>query len=266
MALDKTIQTSIHGRRLGLTKDGNLVSDGEILAVRGDKPTQRVVFYDDFLGDAIDTRYNFQEGTDSATSDFLILADQVNGRARIITGDAAGVDYASNGAQVDLGSLNWRVSNGGLCMECTLQADAITNLAIFVGFTDQRAALEMPWTLSGTTFTSNQTDGAGFLFDTAATTDTWRCVAVKADVDKTSIDTANAWAAATDIKLRVEFVINPSDTTKYDAVFYINDVKQGVISDAITPSVKLTPVIAAFSRTTAVRNIDVDMLDVRQDR
>jgi hypothetical protein len=271
MAMDREIQTSLHGRKLGLTKDGALVGDGGdgTMRVIADSPTKkadRVVWFDDFLGDILLTPYNVRVGTDTLPPSFLILADQVGGRARILTGNDAGADMASNGVQVDFGSLNFNGSNGNAVFEAMLKSDVITDLALFVGFTDQHAALEMPWTLSGTTFTSNQSDGCGFLFDTAATTDTIRCVAVKTDVDKTSVDTGNAWAAATDIKLRVELIVSPTNAALRDAVFYINNQRVGYIADAVNPATKLTPTICAFSRTVTSRNLDVDYWRAELDR
>jgi hypothetical protein len=265
MPMDKQIQTSLHGRKLGLTKDGSLVGEERVIALAGDRMADRIVWQDDFLGDAIATQYNFQEGVDAATSDFAILAGGIGGKARLTTGDAAGVDFANNGVQVDLGILNWQASNGGLSFETIVELSANTLVALFIGFTDT-AAFEMPWTLSGTTFTSTQTDGFGFLFDTAATTDTIRCVAVKADVDKTSVDTADVFTAATVYKFRCELVVNPANSALWDAVFYINNVRVGYISDAITAGTDLTPVIAAFSRTTATRTLDIDFWRTAMDR
>jgi hypothetical protein len=269
--LDRDIQTSLHGRKLGLTKDGNLVGDvGDgtmrVLAMSDKKTSDRIVWMDDFLGDILLTPYNVRVGNDTLPPSFAVVADVIGGIARMTTGNDAGVDMASNGVQADFGSLNFQASNGGLAFETRVKSNAITDLALFVGYTDQHSALEMPWTLSGTTFTSNQSNGVGFLFDTAATTDTWRCVAVKADADKTSVDTSNAWAVDTYIKLRVELIVNPSNSALWDAVFYVNDARVGYISDAITAGTDLTPVVAGFSRTTTSRLVDFDTFRAEMDR
>lgn len=265
MSIDRNIQTSLHGRRLGLSKDNNLISADSygrptIIGLNSSSPSQRVVWNDDFIGDAILTPYNFQEGSDTSTSDFAILAGGIGGFARMTTGDSATLTMAGNGAQVDLGALNWKPNKGGLVFDSWITTDAITTVAFFMGFTDQVAALEMPWTLSTTTYTSNQSDGCGFLFDTAATTDTIRCVGVKGDVDATAVDTSNAWATATATRFTVR-----ADDDGY-ARYYINGALVATIANAFTTTVALTPVIAAFARATTAVNFDIDNFYVAQDR
>ena len=259
MAIDREILVSLHGRRLGLTKDGNLVCDEKLMAPNGNAPAQSVVWYDDFLGDALGSPYNFQEGTDSGTSDAAINV-QKGGVVRITTGDSATHTMAGNGAQLDLGALNWYASNGGLAMETRVKLDGITDVALFIGFTDQTSALEMPWDLSVVTYTSNQSDGCGFLFDTAATTDTIRCVGVKNNTDATLTDTGLAYVAATWMKLRIEV-----DTAGI-AKFFIDGVLVATMADALTTTVALVPVFAIYSSATASVLLDVDYLHVKMDR
>ena len=255
----RDIRTSLHGRTLGLTDRHHLVVDGRIAHLNPFYQDQ-IVFMDDFLGDAIDSRYNFQEGTDSATSDFAILADEIGGAARLTTGDSATTTMAGNGVQVDLGELNFKAANGGLSFETRLKCDAILHLSLFIGFTDQVSALEAPWTLTTATYTSNQSDGCGFLFDNAATTDTIRCVGVKANTDASNVDTADAWAAATYKKFRIDV---GSDEV---ARFYIDEALVATIASALTKTVGLSPVITAFSESAASILIDIDYLRVTMDR
>jgi len=259
MPIDTNILVSLHGNRIGLNKNGDLIVDGKLVRSSGANPMQQVVFSDDFLGDALDGRYNFQEGSDSATSAFAITTGE-NGRAIITTGDSATVTMAGNGAQVDLGALQFYADNGGLAFETILKLDAITAVALFVGFTDQIAALEMPWGLSVVTYTSNQSDGCGFLFDTAATTDTIRCVGVKGNTDGTPVDTGIAFVADTDMKLRVE--VGADETAK----FYINGTLVGTIASALTKTVALTPVIASYSSEAVSKIVNLDTFDCRSDR
>lgn len=258
MALNTDPLVTLHGRRFGITNEGNVVLDGRIAIVNPNNPAQRIIHYDDFLGDSLSSLYNFQEGSDTA-ADFAINV-QKGGVGRLSTAASATLTMAVNGAQVDLGALNWYASNGGLTMEARIKCDAVTTLALFIGFTDQTAALEMPWTLSVTTFTSNQSDGFGFLLDTAATTDTIRCVGVAADTDVTTVDTSDAWAAATYKKFRLE--CDAAGTAKY----FIDGVLVATIALACTPTVALVPVIAGFARAASARNIDIDYLRVEMDR
>lgn len=258
MAVDTNILISLHGSLIGLNVAHDLLIDGKLAVANPNSPANRITWSDDFLGDAINTQYNFQEGSDTA-ADFAISV-QKGGVARLSTAASATLTMAVNGAQVDLGALNWYASSGGLSMEVRLKCDAVTTLALFIGFTDQTSALEMPWTLFGTTFTSNQSDGFGFLFDTAATTDTIRCVGVAADVDVTTVDTSDAWAAATYKKFRLE--CDTAGTVKY----YIDGVLVATIALAVTPTVALVPYIGGFARAASARNIDIDYLRASVDR
>ena len=99
------------------------------------------------------------------------------------------------------------------------------------------------------------------LFDTGADDDNWWLVGVAADVDATKQDTTVAPVAGTFETWRIE--LNSSGA----ASFYRNNVLVGTaMTGAVTPSVLLTPVIAAFARGAASRNVDVDLLNVAQQR
>jgi len=209
--------------------------------------------FDDFLGDVLQDPWRGSAGSSGATAP-AVLTSGTNGIVRLATGTDAGATMALNGSQLDAGNLNWLPSQGGLALEAQLQVDLITDVAIFFGFTDQVSALEMPWTLSTTTFTSNQTDGCGFLFDTAATTDTIRLVGVANDVDATAQDTGLAFAAATARVLRVE--VSSTGTAR----FFVDGRLFSTMTGAVTPSVKLSPVVAAFSRSASTRLISVDYI------
>jgi hypothetical protein len=214
-----------------------------------------VELFDDFLGDVLQDPWRGAAGSSGATAP-AILASGLNGRVRLAMGTDAGATMALNGSQLDAGNLNWVPSQGGLVMEAHVTVDAITSVAIFVGFTDQISALEMPWTLSTTTFTSNQTDGCGFLFDTAATTDTIRCVGVATDVDATSVDTGLAFVAATPRVFRIE--VSKTGVAR----FFVDENLYATMTAAVTPTVALSPVIAGFSRTATTRLLDVDFIHV----
>lgn len=218
-----------------------------------------VTFMDDFLGKAIGATWGVQKGSDGATANFAFSA-AASGNIAATTGAGAGASYAANGVQLDH-ALNWKAANGNLIFEAKIKISAITAVAIYVGFTDQLSALEMPATLSTTTFTTNATDAVGFLFDTNATTDTIRCVGVANDVDATHQDTGLAYVADTFKTLRIE--VDVAGT----ANFFIDGVKVGTsLTGAVTPSVALTPVIAAFSEAAASRTITADYVLVQQTR
>jgi hypothetical protein len=111
---------------------------------------------------------------------------------------------AVSGIQLDRG-LAWRADQGDLVFETRIKLSAITNIAVFVGFTDQTAALEMPIqsAASADTFTTNATDAIGFMFDTSMATDDWWITGVANDVDATMQDTTFAPVANTYETLRI---------------------------------------------------------------
>ncbi|HEX6992387.1 MAG TPA: hypothetical protein VF151_10895 [Gemmatimonadales bacterium] len=226
------------------------------------RPTSIVVLEDDFLGEEVDAfKWQSLIGTDPSCSQAIVLADQYGGVAQLTTGADAGATMALNGAQMH-SQLNWRANGGGLVWEGRVNLDAITNVCLFIGMTDQRAALEMPFTLAaGDVLTANATDACGILFDTGADTDDWWLVGVAAGVAAAKQDTALAPVAGTFELWRVE--VNSAG----QATFYRNNVLIGTaMAGAVTSSVLLTPVIAAFSRGAASRNVRIDLHNVAQQR
>lgn len=217
---------------------------------------------DDFLGEEIDGYlWGSLIGTDAECRQAIVLADQPGGVVRLTTGDDAAASMAVNGVQLT-GRLNWRPNKGCFEWEARVALSQITTIAVFIGLTDQHAALEMPFTLAaGDALTSNATDAAGVLFDTDADTDRWWLVGVAADVDAVKQDSAVAPVAGVFETWRVEL------DTSGAARFYRNGVLIGTaMASACTPSVLLTPVIAAFTRAAASANIDVDRLAVQAQR
>lgn len=218
-----------------------------------------VTMYDDFLGKAIGATWDVQKGSDGSAANFAFNA-ATSGTVRATTGAGAGGTMAVNGVQLDH-ALNWVASQGNLVFEAKVKISAITNISVYVGFTDQLAALEAPVTLSGTTFTTNATDAVGFLFDTNATTATIRCVGVANDVDATMQNTGLAYVAATYKTFRIEI------SSAGVATFYIDGVQVGTgMTGAVTTSIPLTPVVSGFATAAASRTIDVDYILCQQTR
>src|SRR3546814_14634810 len=101
----------------------------------------KVGLFDDFLGDTLDSRWNFAEGTDAATS-AAALTTGAGGILLLTTGDA-GTGYAADAEQMNLGALQFKAENGGLRLVTRLKLSAITTCYAFVGFTDV-TTLEAP--------------------------------------------------------------------------------------------------------------------------
>lgn len=225
----------------------------------GDR-AQRASQFDDFIGKTISTIWDVQKGSDGATANFAISAD-TSGKALATTGAGAGASMAVNGVQLS-SALNWKANQGNLVFECKVKISAITTIALYVGFTDQLSALEMPATLaSSDVLTTNYTDGCGFLFDTAADTDNWWLIGVANDVDATKQNTGVAPVADTYETLRIEL------TTGGAATFYRNGAQVGTqMTGAVTATVALTPVVVGFTRAAGSATISTDYIFVQQDR
>lgn len=222
------------------------------------QPSQSVVsHFDDFLGagQAFSTTvidgYLSRKGTTNAVD--WTVTEGVNGAAVGTIGDTT-ASMAVSGVQLSRG-LDWKANQGGVVFETRVKLSAITNIAVFIGFTDQVAALEMPiQSAAGAhTITTNATDAVGFLFDTSDTsTDQWLLTGVAADVDATVQASIGAGSvavipvAATYETLRIEL------SSAGAATFYRNGVLVGSkMAGAVTATVALTPVIAGFNRTTS---------------
>ncbi len=225
-------------------------------------PGHIVVLEDDFHGATLDgNKWAVDSGSDAEALDPAITVG-VDGICRLVTGDDPAATMAANGSQLE-SALNWRANAHGLGIDVSIKTSAITDLALFVGFTDQTGSLEMPFTLGASnTLTSNASDAVGLLFDTAADDDNWWAVGVDSDVDATHVDSSTPPVAGTYQRLQVA-VSNAGAVT-----FWIDGVQIGssAMSAAVSPTTPLTPVIAAFSRGAASRNIDVDKIRVQSLR
>lgn len=255
------MRRSIVGRMLGLDHQDRLIQGRRIIGRSAIDPEPLAEFGDDFIGDVIADQWGVTKGSDAAAVDFAALASGIGGIVRATTGAGAGASMAANGVQLH-SFLNWRASTGELAMTARLKMSSIATIAVFVGFTDQIAALEMPIHASGSGngITTNATDAVGFFFDTSMTDDTWWCAGVKADTDATPVNTALAPVADTFQQFRVEV------DTAGTATFYINGKTYGTVANALTTSVALTPVVAAFRRSAASATVDVDFIHVESAR
>jgi hypothetical protein len=262
------ILTSLHGRLLGLDSSGRLVCPGGF--VSGDHGAQidlpsprRAARFDDFTGGSqafsttIIDGWRSRKGSDGACVDWTVTP--AVGGTCVGTIGSTTASMAVSGSQLDAG-LDWKANQGELILEARVKLSQITTIAVFVGFTDQTAALEMPIqsAASANTLTTNATDAVGFMFDTSMTADDWWLVGVANDTDATHQDTTYAPVADTYETLRVEL------TTAGVANFYRNGLQVGsAMTGAVTATVALTPVIAGFNRTTsAAPTITADYIGV----
>lgn len=239
-----------------LVKSGSIVT-GDVGEQVYFPSGQRVAIFDDFIGDAMDARWNIVEGTDSATSAESILAGGIGGVLRLTTGDA-GTGLAADQIQLTQ-ALQWQASNGDLVIEARAKLSQITECWTFIGFTDL-VTLEAPVISAGSanTITTNASDAVGFMFDTRMSTDNWWLVGVAADVDATAQNMGAAPVADTYATFRIEV------TSAGVATFYYNGAAVGTaMTGALTAATDLTPTIGVSKTATATSmTMDIDYLHV----
>ena len=113
----------------------------------------------------------------------------------------------------------------------------------------------MPATISGTTVTTNASDGVFFCFDVAADTDEWYFISVDSDTDGTGTAiTGTAPAQNTYQTMRIEV-----DTAGAVCRGYIDGTLSITITaGCVTNTVALTPVVVVDSSSAASVVLDVD--------
>lgn len=221
--------------------------------------TANVVYFTDFLGDALEDE--LLAGIGSGTGNAVAISIGVGGRAEIKTSSAdAAID--ANGTSLGLGALNWKANQGGLAMEARVQFDAITDVMAFIGFTDTLGStVEAPIFLNAADLDSDATDACGVLFDTDGTTDQWCHGGVKNGTDTIPDYSGGAPTAATWHTVRVEVSAAGAVQGFIDGVA-IGDP----VANAVTATVALCPIIFVANRGGAARNVLVDYLWVQGNR
>lgn len=276
------IQKSLHGREAGIDARGFILAKGLSSGDPGtgrsldnDPNPHRSILFEDFLGGgialsttlaAVGNAFRSRKGSDGACVDWTVTPS-VSGRIVGTLGNTT-ASMAVAGVQLDAG-LSWKANqavnnNQPLVFETRVQLSKITNIAVYVGFTDQTAALAMPIQSAGAanTITTNASNGVGFMFDTSMTTQQWFLTGVATDVDAVQQASGFAPVIATDEVLRIEVF---SDGSAY---FYRNGLIVGTkLAGAVTVTAALTPVVAGFNRTTSGSGtISVDYLYCAADR
>ncbi len=214
---------------------------------------------DDFIGDLIADEWVLLSGSDGQALDPVLVAGSVGGLARL-TGGNSGVNVAADGSQLCT-AVNFQADKGDLAFECRVKIDVITNLSVFVGFTDI-ITLEAPIesAASANTILSNATDAVGLFFDTSMTDDNWWAAGVANGTDATHVDSGIPPVAAAYQVLRVE--LDASGNAK----MYIDGNLVADVDDAVTATVAQCATAFCYARTAVTRLVDLDYMLVEQDR
>jgi hypothetical protein len=225
------------------------------------------VLFEDFygtwaIGDAgpADT-WSTTAGSGTATEVATTVAASLNGEVTMKSSTDDGANSANSTTFTGI-NLGFKANSGGLAMEVRLKVDAITAVALFIGFTDTiSTTVELPIFLVAGDIDSDATDACGVAFDTDGTTDQWFHGGVKNGTDTTPAYSGTAPVAATYVTVRVEVSSTGAVQGFIDGVAIGNPV-----ANAVTATVALTPMVVVSSRSAAARILTMDYIKVEQNR
>lgn len=213
-----------------------------------------VGFFDDFLGDAVDTRWD----EDLSTGSTVAIQAAQNGTIRLST-DTTDDDHTT----VALG-LHWLVSKGLTVFEARLaNVSAITLRAVEIGLSDAVSeTLGLAFSSHDATPVDVAANAAAFAINSDESVATWSLLSVNAGTparDDSAIaptaDTFQGFKIVIDEFGNVEFYIDSDgDEEDYQLV--------GSHALGVAPTAVLTPWITLKSLSAAAKSIDVDYVGI----
>jgi hypothetical protein len=251
-----------YAKRLNI--DGNEVDGSQIGSI--DKSAKFTLFEDFYgtwaIGDAgpADT-WSTTAGSGTATEVATTVAGSLNGEVTMKSSTDDGANGANSTTFTSI-NLGFKANSGGLAMEVRLKLDAITVVALFVGFTDTiSTTVELPLFLTAADIDSDATDACGVGFDTDGTTKQFFHGGVKNGTDTVPVYSGTAPVAATYVTIRVE--VSAAGAVQG----FIDGVPIGVpVANAVTATTALTPMVVVSSRSAAARIMTMDYIWVQQNR
>lgn len=275
----KRVLRSIYGQYFGTVDDFRvLAQQGVITGPWGNQMPQgdllNYVNFDDFDGASLLGTWQVNKGSDAADVNFAYNGG-LSGTILGTTG-ATGTTMATSGIQI-AAHLNLKAqglagaaSSNNLEFNTRIQTSAITGLCWFVGFTNQVAALQMPIQGSGVgnAFTVVAADCVGWLYDTSMANPGWWMVGCKGGVAAIGQNSGISPAAATYDQLAVSVdQLGNANFFRGGPLPGSQPIQMGVtMQNAITPTVPVTPVIAAFGRIAVSKNITSDYIMASMNR
>lgn len=188
------------------------------------------------------------------------IAASLNGEVTLKSASDDGT-HAQNMSVINGIGLAWKANSGGLAIEARVKLDAITDVYLFVGFTDVAATtVEAPIFMNAADLDSDATDAFGVIFDTDATNDFWTVGGVANGTDVTPVVSALAPTAATYVVVRVEC------SAAGVVEGFINGVSIGSVAAGVTVTTALTPAIVVGNRGAAQRVATIDYIKAEQNR
>ncbi len=233
---------------------GFMAADGALV---NDTTAASIYFADHMKAAAISTAYDKTAGNDDVAVAFAVDTTVKSGAVKGTTGNA-GTGAAADAVTLSLNNPIQLTATSLVELSVGFKLSAYTSAYFFIGFTDVLPAstLELPITLSTVTYTTTASNAVGFMFDTAATTDTVRLTGVATDTDAAHLDTglAPSGSAFYDFHIRLE------GTTAYFSIDGVTFTSVNYLALAASISVNLYPIVVACTRTTTVRDATIDYI------
>lgn len=215
-----------------------------------------VRFWDDFIGDTLDT---FLWTANADTGGTATIIEAPGGELRLTT------DGTNGDIQSIFGPEIFQADDGGpLVFEARVRLVTSATQGVFIGLTDDNDADEVPIDLDTGTLTTTATDAVGFVYDSQETPAVWYAVGVKADADTAQTTCrVNGLPQRPTVGTYQTFRIQV--TPEGHARFFINEAECAYIQNCVTPTVSLCPAVAQLASGTAA-TVSVDYVGVEAAR
>lgn len=207
------------------------------------EPQAYVGLFDDFLGDTFATG-TWDAVSVAATGGTDFAYDATAGNPANGGWIAGTTGTGDNDTEAIFGPLDWmanRAGSGMLVYEARVNLPSVAGVGMSAGLTDARTESATLFQFVTTTWTTTPTDAVAWSYDTDATTDAFRGIGVKADVDTTAV-LGVVPVTDTPVKLRVEV------DSAGAAYFFQDDVYKGSAADAVTITAALCPFIEVSAK------------------
>ena len=215
----------------------------------------RVRFFDDFLGDTLNSNDWLVDDITGGTN-FVISA--------AVNGTIVGTAHTSAGQGVLLhGELIWQADDGGpLVFETRAKLGVTLSSLIFVGFTDEKKG-EMPLDYNGGSFSSTASDAAGLYYAGGETAATWRCGGVAGGVDSTQTAANSKYNPVSGTYQTFRVVVNENG---YGSFFINGDLIVENVAGCLTKGTSVTPCLQVCEDAVASGTMTADYVYVSAGR
>ncbi len=237
-------------RRIKFGSNANFIDN-----IYGNPSHKKIVFEDNFVGKLLDETNDYTTYKDTSCT-VALSRNTAYGSGVSITTTTDNTYVASLA-----GNLAWYPSKNPV-MEMRFRIDVVTNVSIFVGFTDTaiEATTLLPCKIITAAMTATADDQVGFLFDTRQSLAYFNIVnAINTSGSFTQLASTKVPVAATSLTLRVAI------DTLGNATYYWNGEAVGYKALAVTVTDGLCPYIGIRNNSGAAHVLVLERLKCWQD-